>query len=116
MRCKPLYNKILVRPIPEGEFKTESGIIITETVTPVTRTEWGEVVAVGHGMINPDGSMKELIVKVGDRVLYRRGSGIEIQPSLASEKLIMFVETDLYCIEVPTPPEKLTKRVSIDDL
>jgi chaperonin GroES len=114
MRYRPLYNKILVRPIPEGEFRTESGIIITETVSPVTRTEWGEVVAVGDGMINPDGSMKELIVKVGDKVLYRRGSGIEIQPTLTSEKLIMFVETDLYCIEIPTPKEELTKVMAIE--
>jgi chaperonin GroES len=61
----------------ESEAKTQGGIIIPDTAKE--KPLQGTVVAVGPGSIRDDGSRREVMVKVGDRVLFGRYDGTEIK-------------------------------------
>ena len=97
IKISPLYNNVIVEPI-ELEFKTTGGIFIQEQGTRALNMQTGRVVAVGQGMITPEGSLVPLKVKVGDKVLYVRGSGIELRYSVNAPKHLMLKETDLFGI------------------
>ena len=70
MNIKPLADRVLVVPAPAEE-KTIGGIIIPDTAKE--KPLKGEVVAVGNGTKD-----EEMVVKVGDTVLYGKYAGTEI--------------------------------------
>ena len=88
MNITPLADRVLVRPA-EAEQKTASGIIIPDTAKE--KPQHGEVLAVGKGTKD-----HEMTVKVGDKVLYGKYSGTEIE--LDGEKLMIMKESDIYAI------------------
>ena len=67
MKVRPLHDKVLVKA-QEAEEKTKGGIIIPETAAE--KPQEGTVVAVGTGIILPDGKIKPLDVKKGDKILF----------------------------------------------
>ena len=71
-RVAPLRDRVLVRPFEESELesKTDSGIIVPETVEK-DKPEQGEVVAVGEGRYE-DGKHLPLKVKKGDKVIFSK--------------------------------------------
>lgn len=75
-KIRPLYDKILVKRL-ESEQKTAAGIIIPDTAQE--KTQMGSVVAVGDGRVSQDGSKKPLIVKSGDKILFGKYSGTEVE-------------------------------------
>lgn len=79
---KPLADRVLIREetADEGERKTESGIIIPEAVGDDEKhgANRGEVVAVGGGKVNDDGSKTEIPVSVGDTVIFSWGEKLTI--------------------------------------
>jgi chaperonin GroES len=76
MNIRPLQDRILVRRVQEEE-KTKGGIIIPDSAKekPIE----GEIVAVGAGKVLEDGKVRALDVKTGDRVLFGKYAGNEIQ-------------------------------------
>jgi chaperonin GroES len=76
MKIRPLQDRILVRRVQEEE-KTKGGIIIPDTAKekPIE----GEIVAVGTGKVLDSGKHIALDVKAGDRILFGKYSGNEIQ-------------------------------------
>jgi chaperonin GroES len=75
-QVRPLSDRILVKRV-ESETKTQGGIIIPDTAKE--KPVQGKVVAVGPGMVREDGSRREVMVKVGDRVLFGKYDGTEIK-------------------------------------
>ncbi len=75
MKVKPLYDRILVKRLNTEE-KTKGGIIIPETAKE--KPQEGKVMSVGKGKLLEDGSLRPLDVKVGDRVLFNKYGGAEI--------------------------------------
>ena len=71
MNIKPLADRVLILSAPAEE-KTIGGIIIPDTAKE--KPLQGEVVAVGHGTKD-----EEMVLKVGDTVLYGKYSGTEIE-------------------------------------
>ena len=73
---RPLQDRVIVKRVKEEE-KTKGGIIIPDTAKekPVE----GEVLAVGNGKLNDDGTVRKLDVKEGDRVLFGKYSGTEVK-------------------------------------
>ena len=72
MKLKPVNDKIVVKPKEEKEdYKTESGIILPDTVDQGKLKE-GEVVAVGEGMFSANAVRIPVICSVGDTVLYNK--------------------------------------------
>lgn len=88
MNIKPLSDRVLVRPA-EAEQKTASGIIIPDTAKE--KPLQGEVVAVGHGTKD-----EEMVLKAGDRVLYGKYAGTEIQ--LDGEKYLIMKQSDVFAV------------------
>ena len=88
MNIKPLSDRVLVRPA-EAEQKTASGIIIPGTATE--KPLLGEVIAVGHGTKD-----EEMVLKAGDRVLYGKYAGTEIQ--LDGEKYLIMKQSDVFAV------------------
>ena len=88
MNIKPLADRVLILPA-KAEEKTIGGIIIPDTAKE--KPLKGEVVAVGNGTKD-----EEMILKVGDQVLYGKYSGTEIE--IDGEKLMIMKESDIYAI------------------
>lgn len=91
---KPLYNLVLVKPL-EIDYKTKGGLIMTENNVKAVTVQTGEVIAVGDGMVKPDGSLAPLQLKVGDTVVYYRGRGDHFKSEVDGELLLIFKETDI---------------------
>jgi chaperonin GroES len=73
---KPLFNNVLVKPL-EAEAKTASGIIIPDSVKE--KPQIGEVMAVGPGDITPKGEKIVMVIKVGQKVMYKKWGGNEVK-------------------------------------
>ena len=93
MKLRPLYDRVVVKRI-EVETVTAGGLILPDVATE--KPTEGFVVAVGHGNVQADGSMKPLSVNVGDRVLYGKYHGYEVK--VDGEKLLVMKEDDLMAV------------------
>jgi chaperonin GroES len=73
MNLKPLYDRVVVKPI-EAEETTVGGIIIPDAAKE--KPTKGEVVAVGEGkFVDATGTVRAPRVKAGDKVIYGQYSG-----------------------------------------
>jgi len=87
---KPLGDRILVK-VSEAEEKTAGGILLPDTAKE--KPQVGEVVQVGPGKRNDDGSFQAMEVKVGDKVLYSKYAGTDIK--LAADDYVLLRESDV---------------------
>jgi chaperonin GroES len=89
-KIRPLQDRVIVKRVKEEE-KTKGGIIIPDTAKekPVE----GEVIAVGNGKVQEDGSLRKLDVKAGDRILFGKYSGTEVK--LDGEEHLILREDDI---------------------
>ncbi|MBR1594246.1 MAG: co-chaperone GroES [Alloprevotella sp.] len=88
MNIKPLADRVLIKPAPAEE-KTVGGIIIPDTAKE--KPLQGEVLAVGGGTKD-----EEMVLKAGDRVLYGKYSGTEVE--LDGEKYLIMRQSDVLAI------------------
>jgi chaperonin GroES len=56
----------------------------------------GKVIAVGEGRVDEDGNLRRLDVHKGDRVLFNKYSGTEIQ--LAGNEHLIIREDDVFAV------------------
>ncbi len=95
---KPLHDRIAVEPIQQEE-KTQGGIIIPDTAKE--KPVQGIVVAVGSGTKHKCEKCQSscevsLEVKVGDKIMYGKWSGTEIE--FGGKKLMIMKESDVMAI------------------
>ncbi len=88
-KVKPLHDRIIVKRLEEEE-KTAGGIIIPDAAKE--KPQEGMVVAVGSGK-REDGKVLALDVKTGDKVLFGKYSGTEIE--LDGEEHLIMREDDI---------------------
>ena len=91
---KPLEDKVVVRPIVEAEKTSASGLII-QTLEKEKPTE-GIVVAVGTGATFGDGTKMAIDLNVGDKVIYSKYSGTEIEHE--GENLVILPYRDIFAV------------------
>lgn len=72
MNLKPLYDRVVVKPI-EAEEMSAGGIVIPDNAKE--KPTKGEVLAVGEGKALDNGQVRAPKVKVGDKVIYGQYSG-----------------------------------------
>jgi chaperonin GroES len=72
MNLKPLYDRVVVKPI-EADEVSAGGIVIPDNAKE--KPTKGEVIAVGEGKPLDNGSLRAPKVKVGDKVIYGQYSG-----------------------------------------
>ena len=75
MKINPLSDRVVVKP-EAAEEKTASGIILPDSAKE--KPQIGEVVAVVPGKASDSGQIVKMTVKKGDKVLYGKYSGSEI--------------------------------------
>jgi len=85
MKIRPLHDRVIVKRIEEEE-KTKGGIIIPDTAKE--KPSEGKVVAVGNGKLLENGNLQPLDVKKGNKVLFGKYAGTEINID-GKEHLIM---------------------------
>jgi chaperonin GroES len=85
---KPLQDRVLVEAAPAEE-KTSGGIIIPDTAKE--KPQRGTVVAVGNGKKD-----EPMTVKVGDKVLYGKYAGTEI--NVDGKEYLIMRESDIFAI------------------
>ena len=88
MNIKPLADRVLILPAPAEE-KTIGGIIIPDTAKE--KPLKGEVVAAGNGTKD-----EEMILKVGDTVLYGKYAGTELE--FEGKKYLMLRQSDVLAV------------------
>jgi chaperonin GroES len=93
MKVKPLRDRILIKRLEEAD-KTPGGIILPDTAKEKPTN--GIVVEVGTGHVLKDGKVLPLDVKKGDKVVFPRYAGSEVEAGgetylLMSEDEIMGV-------------------------
>ncbi len=93
-KLRPLYDKIVVKRQEEQEQRTASGIIIPDTAKE--KPQIGEVVAVGEGKLLNNGQVVSPKVKVGDRVIFNKYAGTEVE--LDGEKYLIMSEDEVLAI------------------
>jgi chaperonin GroES len=91
MKIQPLHDRVIVKRIEEEEH-TKGGIIIPDTAKE--KPQEGIVIAVGTGRIEGEGKEKvPLEVKEGDRVLFSKYAGTEI--NIDGEEHLIMKEDDI---------------------
>lgn len=90
---KPLHDRVAVE-VAEQETKTAGGIIIPDTAKE--KPIQGTVVAVGAGAKDEKGSRIPMDVKVGDKILFGKWSGTEVEVS--NKKLLVMKESDIMAL------------------
>lgn len=90
---QPLFSNVLVRPL-DAEEKTPSGIILPDSAKekPIV----GQVMAVGEGHMTPKGDVEKMIVKVGDKVMYKKWGGNEVK--VENEEWTIVEQKDILAI------------------
>jgi len=89
-QLEPLGDRIIVRPI-EKEEVSKGGIILPDTAKE--KPQEGEIIAVGPGKVKDDGTRIAMDVKVGDKVIYAKYAGTEVE--VDDEKLLIMHESDI---------------------
>tara|TARA_B100001027_G_scaffold146711_1_gene102525 strand:+ start:90 stop:416 length:327 start_codon:yes stop_codon:yes gene_type:complete len=90
MSFRPLHDRVLVRRVDEDE-KTSGGIIIPDTAKE--KPSQGEIVSVGPGERDDNGNRVTLDVKKGDKILFGKWSGTEV--NVNGEELLIMKESDI---------------------
>ena len=73
---KPLGDRVVIRVL-EQEEKTASGIFLPDTAKE--KPSQGEVLAVGTGKLQDNGTRTPLEVSVGDKIIFSKYAGTEVK-------------------------------------
>ena len=91
MSIRPLQDRIVVRRTEE-ETKSAGGIVIPDSAAE--KPSQGEVIAVGPGKKLDNGSVQELDLKVGDKILFGQYAGSSVK--LDGEELLIMNESEVF--------------------
>jgi len=93
MKIRPLHDRVIVKRLDEAR-TSPGGIVIPDTAAE--KPVQGKIVAVGKGKILEDGQVRPCDVKVGDRILFGKYSGSEVQ--LEGDELVVMREEDVMAV------------------
>ena len=89
----PLHDRVLVKLL-DSEHETLSGIVIPDTAAE--KPNQGEVIATGKGVVLKDGKLRQLDVKVGDKVLFGSHAGQVVK--IKGEEMLVMREKDILAV------------------
>jgi chaperonin GroES len=93
MNLRPLHDRVIVKRLDQ-ETKTASGLIIPDAAAE--KPDQGEILAVGNGKVQENGTVRALEVKVGDRVLFGKYSGQTVKVN--GDELLVMREEDIMAV------------------
>jgi chaperonin GroES len=90
---KPLFDFVFIKPI-SAETKTASGIVLPDSAKE--KPQIGEVMAVGPGTTNEKGATVPMVVKVGQKVMFKKWGGNEVK--VGFEEWMLVEQKDIMAI------------------
>jgi chaperonin GroES len=91
---KPLFDYVLVKPLKMEEV-TASGIVLPDTVKE--KPQMGEIMAVGPGKVSKHtGQMLPMVVKEGQKVVYKKWGGNEVK--VGNEEWLLIEQKDIMAV------------------
>jgi chaperonin GroES len=87
---RPLHDRVIVKRMAQDE-TSKGGIIIPDSAKE--KPQEGQVVAVGPGRRDDNGTIVRLGVEKGDRILFGKYSGSDVQ--IDGEEHLILQETDI---------------------
>ena len=90
MKFRPLHDRVVVKRLEQDE-KTTGGIIIPDTAKE--KPMQGEVLAIGPGAKDEQGTVQPLDVQVGDTVLFGKWAGTEV--TVDGQDVLIMKESDI---------------------
>ena len=75
-KITPLFDNVLIKPL-EAEEKLPSGIVLPDSAKE--KPQMGEIMAVGPGSKDDKGNEIKIVVKIGDKVMYKKWGGNEVK-------------------------------------
>jgi len=91
MSIRPLQDRVVVRRTEE-ETKSAGGIVIPDSATE--KPSQGEVIAVGPGKKLDNGTIQEIDLKAGDKILFGQYAGSSVK--LDGEELLIMSESEVF--------------------
>jgi chaperonin GroES len=103
-QIQPLFDYVLIKPVA-SETKTASGIVLPDNAKE--KPSMGEVMAIGPGKASDDccgggccgdehGAKTGMVVKKGDKVLYKKWAGNEVK--VGNEEWLLVEVKDIMAI------------------
>jgi chaperonin GroES len=92
-QMKPLFDNVLIKPL-EGEEQLPSGIVLPDTAKE--KPQIGQVMAVGPGGVDEKGNPTKIVVKVGQKVMYKKWGGNEVK--VEGEEWMIVEQKDILAI------------------
>ena len=92
MKLTPLFDRVVLKQLVPEE-TTKSGIVLPGQAKE--KPQQAEVIAVGPGGV-VDGKEITMQVKVGDKVIYSKYSGTEVE--LDNEKYVIVKQNDILAV------------------
>lgn len=94
MKLVPLFDKVVLKPLVAEE-TTKSGIVLPGQAKE--KPQQAEVIAVGPGGL-VDGKEVTMQVKVGDKVIFSKYSGTEVETGEEDEKFVIVKQNDILAV------------------
>ena len=91
MSIRPLQDRVVVRRLEE-ETKSAGGIVIPGSAAE--KPSQGEILAVGPGKKLDTGTVQEVDLKVGDKVLFGQYAGSTVK--VDGEELLIMNESEVF--------------------
>jgi len=93
LNITPLFDNVLVKPL-KAESQSSGGIYLPDNAKE--KPQVGEVMAIGTGIHDEHGKLVPMVVKVGQKVLYKKWGGDEYKVGHEEWKLVR--QTDILAI------------------
>ncbi len=90
---KPLFDYVLIKPLQEEEV-LPSGIVLPDTAKE--KPQVGQVMALGQGKANDSGKVMPMVLKVGQKVLYKKWGGDEVK--VGGEQWLLVKQEDVMAV------------------
>ena len=94
MKLVPLFDRVVLKPLVAEE-TTKSGIVLPGQAKE--KQQQAEVIAVGPGGL-VDGKEVTMQVKVGDKVIFSKYSGTEVEGESENDKLVIVKQNDILAV------------------
>lgn len=94
MKLVPLFDRVVLKPLVAEE-TTKSGIVLPGQAKE--KPQQAEVIAVGPGDL-VDGKEVTMQVKVGDKVIFSKYSGTEVEGENENDKLVIVKQNDILAV------------------
>jgi chaperonin GroES len=93
MKLVPLGDKVIVKRM-DAEERTSGGILLPDMARD--KPQQGRVLSVGDGHLLADGTRVRHQVNEGDRILFGRYAGTEVQ--VGDDELLIMSEADILAV------------------